>query len=52
MLWELIIKLDNLSHTYTDFEGKLVYALDGVSLTVKRVNFLLSLVPMDQANQL
>lgn len=35
-----IIKLDNLSHTYTDYEGKLVYALDGVSLTVQRGEFI------------
>ena len=35
-----IIKLHNLSHTYTDHEGKLVHALDGVSLTVHNGEFV------------
>ena len=35
-----IIKLHNLSHTYTDHEGKLVHALDGVSLTVHKGEFV------------
>ena len=35
-----IIKLHNLSHTYTDHEGKLVHALDGVSLNVHNGEFV------------
>lgn len=35
-----IIKIDNLTHTYTDYEGKLVNALDGVSLSVEKGEFL------------
>ncbi len=35
-----IIKLHNLSHIYTDHEGKLVHALEGVSLNVHNGEFV------------
>lgn len=35
-----IIKLDNLCHTYTDHEGNLVHALEQVSMTVSRGEFV------------
>lgn len=35
-----IIQINNLTHTYTDHEGKLNHALSGVSLTVHRGEFV------------
>lgn len=35
-----IIKLDNLCHTYTDYEGNLVHALEQVDMTVSRGEFV------------